>query len=55
MKKCEFSDFDHGMVVDVRCAGLNVSEGCEIKNDVKKHPVSSSSAGNILLMREIFF
>ena len=52
-KKCDLSDFDHGMIVGARQGGLiswyfhaqHSAEFAEngVKN--KKHPVSSSSAG----------
>ena len=67
-KKCDPSDFDHGMMAGARQGGLSISETADLlgfshtshyefaenvaKN--KKHPVSSSSAGkNMLFMKEV--
>ena len=60
-KKCYLSDFNRGMIVGARWAGLSISVAAGIfmhktqygvKN--KKDPVSSSSMGqNMLLMSEV--
>ncbi len=58
-------DFDCGMIVGARQAGLSVSETADllgfsqttvsrVYSKIKKHPASSGSAdGNALLMREV--
>ena len=65
-KKCDLSDFDHGMIVGARQGGLSISETADLLGfsrttvsrvcrewcEKKKHPVSSSSAGQKCLVNE---
>ena len=65
-KKCDLSDFDHGMIVGARRGGLSISENANLmgfsgttvsrvcRECCKKHLGSSCSAGrNVLLIREV--
>ena len=55
-KKCDQSDFDHGMIVGVRLGGLIIPKIVyrEWWKKKKKQPVSGSSVGeNALLLREV--